>query len=136
MTVPAWKRLIEELKDDSGRKGPHFDRVRERLPPGMGLQSLAAELLREMGSALARAEDKVETALRELEQQGRAIDALLEQGGGADGAGEIRSRVAAWNRQREVAEKALWELRVHREALGFRRHEDLAERYRIPPKRA
>jgi hypothetical protein len=134
MTDSAWKRILEQLKS-SGPKARQYDRIRERLPGGSGFQELAGEMLREMASALGRAEAKVSAAINELELQGKAIDALVEAGRAEDAA-EIRRRVGAFNQQRAVAEKALWELRVHREALGFRLNNDLPQQYPIPPKRS
>ncbi|WP_438005625.1 DUF6665 family protein [Sorangium sp. So ce321] len=130
MAEPTWKKLVDQLKNE-GHRSPYLDRLRQRLPAS-GPSDIAGEILREMASALGRSEDKVNVALLELELQGRALDALAQ--GAAPG--ERAARVAAFNRQREAAAQALWELRVHREALGFRRNEDLAELYPIPPKRA
>ncbi|WP_437925916.1 hypothetical protein WMF37_43800 [Sorangium sp. So ce291] len=135
MAEPTWKKLVDQLKNE-GHRSPYLDRLRQRLPAS-GPSDIAGEILREMASALGRSEDKVNVALLELELQGKALDALdaLARRQGADPR-ERAARVAAFNRQREVATQALWELRVHREALGFRRNEDLAELYPIPPKRA
>lgn len=41
-------------------------------------------------------------------------------------------KIEAFNRQRREAERYLWELTIHREALGFRRNEILREHYPIP----
>lgn len=127
MSEPAWKKLVEQLKSD-GFKSPYLDRLRERLP-AHGQMDLAREILQEMASALGRAEDKVNLALLELDVQGRALDAL------SPGAPTRAAKVAAFNEKRSAAAKALWELRVHREALGFRRNDGLAELYPIPPRR-
>jgi hypothetical protein len=128
---PTWKRLVEQLRAE-GHKSPYLDRLKQRLPAS-GLADVAAEILREMASALGRSEDKVNVALLELEVMGKKLDALAAR---KDADPEERAaRVAAFNQQREAAATALWELRVHREALGFRRNEDLAELYPIPPRR-
>jgi hypothetical protein len=82
-----------------------------------------------MASALGRAEDKVNVALVELEVQGKSIDAMT-----IDDAARPRA-LARFDAIRTQAMCALWELRVRREALGFRRNEKLAELYPIPPKR-
>ena len=132
VSAPAWKKLVEDLQA-KGHRSPYLDRLRERLPPGVGVGGAVAdlqrEILQEMASALGRAEDKVNLALLELDVQGKAIDALTPSD-------EARpSAIAKFDRLREQAIRALWELRVHREALGFRRNERLAELYPIPPKR-
>ncbi|WP_437632212.1 hypothetical protein [Sorangium sp. So ce854] len=132
MAEPTWKKLVDQLKGE-GHKSPYLDRLRQRLPAS-GPSDLAGEILREMASALGRSEDKIDGALLELELQGKALDELARSR--AADPGERAARVAAFNRQRDAAKQALWELRVHREALGFRRNDDLAELYPIPPKRA
>ncbi|WP_437956467.1 hypothetical protein WME76_34395 [Sorangium sp. So ce119] len=132
MAEPTWKKLVDQLKSE-GHRSPYLDRLRQRLPTS-GPADLAGEILREMASALGRSEDKINVALLELELQGKALDELARSEGA--GPGERAARVAAFNRQREAAKQAVWELRVHREALGFRRNDDLAELYPIPPKRA
>lgn len=131
MSEPPWKHLVDQLRAE-GHSSPYLDRLRQRLP-ATGRSDLATEILQEMASALGRAEDKINAALLTLELQGKLLDELArDQGADPD---ERASRVAAFNRQREAAKQALWELRVHREALGFRRNDDLAELYPIPPKR-
>lgn len=131
MSEPPWKHLVDQLRAE-GHKSPYLDRLRQRLP-ATGHADLAGEILREMASALGRAEDKINAALLRLELLGQSLDDLARDQR-AD-PGERAARVADFNRQREVAMQALWELRVHREALGFRRNDDLAELYPIPPKR-
>jgi hypothetical protein len=133
MSEPTWKKLVEQLKR-KGHESPYLDRLRERLPAHVGSNDLAAEILREMASSLGRSEDKVNAALLELEVLGLAIDELVAAGETRNHA-EIRARVAAFNEGRARAEQALWELRVHREALGFVRNDDLAALYPIPPRR-
>jgi hypothetical protein len=132
MSEPTWKKLVEQLRD-KGHKSPYLDRLRERLPSYGGCD-LAAEILREMAGALGRSEDKINAALLELEVMGQSIDALVAEGGERHRV-EIHEQVRAFNEGRERAEKALWELRVHREALGFLRNDDLATHYPIPPRR-
>lgn len=131
MAEPTWKKLVEQLKDQR-YQSPYLDRLQQRLPAS-GPADLAGEILREMASALRRAEDKINAALLELELQGKALDELALRGD--EDPRERAARVAAFNRQREVAAQAVWELRVHREALGFLRNDDLATLYPIPPKR-
>ncbi|WP_437476394.1 hypothetical protein WME75_26265 [Sorangium sp. So ce1014] len=55
MTEPAWKKLVEQLKNQ-GHKSPYLDRLRQRLP-ATGPTDPAGEILREMASTLGRPED-------------------------------------------------------------------------------
>lgn len=128
---PHWKRLVEDLTK-LGHQSPHLDRLKERLPVrGGSFRELELEIAQEMASALGRACEKVDFALLELEVLGAKIDE-------AERAGDAEKRAAAvkaFNDKREHALKVLWELRVHREAIGLRRHEPLAKMYPVPPKR-
>jgi hypothetical protein len=125
---PSWKKLVDELRA-RGHESPYLDRLRERLPVGGAVADLQREILQEMASALGRAEDKVNVALLQLEVQGKALDAM------APGDAARPRALARFDELREAALRALWELKVHREALGFRRHDKLAELYPVPPKR-
>jgi hypothetical protein len=127
VSEPPWKRLVEDLSA-KGHQSPHLDRLRDRLPQGQGYRTLELEMMQEMASALGRASEKVDHALLELEVIGIAVDTAKD-------APTRAVKVSAFNQQREVALKALWELKVHREALGFRQHQVLAQFYPVPPKR-
>jgi hypothetical protein len=125
---PFWKRLVEDLTKQ-GWQNPSLDRLREKLPHiGGGRHALEVEIAQEMAGALGRAGQKVDVAIVELEALGRACDAAKD-------ADERARAVKAYNDKRTHAEKVLWELRVHREALGIRNHAQLARFYVIPPKR-
>jgi predicted nuclease with TOPRIM domain len=113
--------LVEDLTA-RGYQSPHLERLRERLPRGHDIRSIEAEMLQEMADSLARAGEKVDHALLQLELIGRAVD-------------EGKSTVGKYNEQREVALKAIWELKVHREAIGLRQHHVIAQMYPVPPPR-
>lgn len=134
MSEPLWKKLVEDLRA-GGHQSPYHERLRSRLSVAAPHGDLAAEVVREMASALGRAEAKIHRALGELELLGAALDAMLAEGSGASDA-DISAGVDAWNRKRDEAERCVWELRVHREALGFRRNDDLAQLYPVPPRRS
>lgn len=121
--------MVEELVAQ-GHQSQHLDRLRERLPQirGTGMQGLYMEILQEMASSLGRASEKVDHALLKLEVIGRKIDEATEP--------TAKTKlIAEFNAQREVALHALWELKVHREAIGMRQHDQLAKMYPVPPKR-
>lgn len=85
------------------------------------------ELLSESTSAFSRANEKVEQAMEELERLAQALESCAS----AD-----RERlVASFNAQRETARVAIWELRVHREAIGLRDHRALDQAWSVPPPR-
>lgn len=135
MSSPPWKRLVRELSD-AGFESPYLERLQRKLDVDQAHAELEAEIRREMAQALGRAEDKVNAALLELDVIERGI-ARLAAGRDEDENWQNRvdARIEDYNRQREVARRRLWELVIHREALGFRRNGDLREFYRIPPKK-
>ncbi len=125
---------MEQLTDE-GFESPYLDRLRKRLDVYQAQRELEKEILQEMAAALGRAEDKVNLALLELELIGREIDRLLGAEHGEPPADRVNERIVAYNRQRERARRFLWELTIHREALGLTRHQILEEFYPIPPPR-
>ena len=125
---PPWKSLVEDLKRPE-HDDPYLERLARRFDTGNDARSLQRELIEEMGSALKRAEAKLVTA----------IEACVRAGDELDGAGDSASREAArarYESRRSEAQRARWELVIHREALGLYRHDDVDHHHRIPPRRA
>jgi hypothetical protein len=120
---PAWKSLVEQLIEE-GHQSPYLDRLRERYDVRLPRETIEREVLREMASALARAEDKVNVALLELELCAKRCDERKD-----------RASVEAFNAKREHALRVRRELLIHRDALRFPRDPRFEERYPIPPKR-
>ncbi len=124
------KKLAAELVAQ-GIDSQYLARVTARVSPDEQLESLEAEIAREMAQSLGRSEDRVNLALAELDlHKGRYEHALRE---GAP-AGELQRLADAFNTQRTAAQARLRELLIHREAIGFRRNNMLADLYPIPPK--
>jgi hypothetical protein len=127
---------------------PRHPRVRrwthspELGPRPEGLAGLRAELMAEAAAALGRAEQRVLAELERLRSMGESIDQLELESKATTLSGEqprqeaLALRVDAFNRQRQIARRRLWELMVQREALGFYRNDILAELYPIPPRRS
>lgn len=135
MTQRSWKKLVNELSD-AGYESPYLDRLRNKLDLEQAQWDLEREVLREMASSLGRAEEKLNVALLELELAEGRVEAVLDQPGAtAAWVQEANARIDEFNGRREAARRLLWELTIHREALGFRRNEILFQFYRIPPKR-
>lgn len=120
---PAWKSLVEQLVDE-GRESVYLERLRRRYDVTLPSQTLEQEILEEMASALARAEDKVNVALLELELLGERCDADPSP-----------RNVEAFNAKREHALRVRRDLMLHREALRFRRDPRFYDLYPIPPAR-
>jgi hypothetical protein len=128
MSEPTWKRLVEDIKEQRLSER-YLDRVANRVDVARaGEGSLEREVISEMARTLGRVTRRLTDALERLDRVGRAIDAAPDA--------DARARlVAEFNKRRAEAAKARWELLVQREALGFRRHEDIDACYPIPPRR-
>jgi hypothetical protein len=124
------KRLAAELVAQ-GIESKYLGRVLARVSPDDQLETLQAELAREIAQALGRSEDKVNVALAELELQRARYERAVRENASAS---ERQGYAQAFNAQRVVAQAKLRDLLIHREAIGFRRNQVLNELYPIPPK--
>ena len=117
-------------------RSPYLDPLQARAAGKRskgGLEAAQAEILREMADSYTRSQRRVDEAFAKL----AALDAelsALETGTGAKRA-ECSALIAEFNEQRTLADRRLWELRVHRESLGFARDGRLRQEYPLPPKR-
>lgn len=131
--------LIQSLSD-SGIESPYLERLRKRVGSSAregALKSLQQEILGEMAAALGRAESHVDEALLHCDLIAREIEALEEREAHGEAVGpELERKIADFNQARATAERRRWELMVHREALGIRRHDALSQHYPIPAERA
>jgi hypothetical protein len=85
--------------------------------------ALEVELRAEQVSSIRRVTQTLERALAQL----RDIEAELPK------TANRAALVSQHDELRAEAAKYLWYLVVQREAMGFRRHEDVHEIYRVPP---
>jgi len=125
MGRPLWKALAERSKARESLD-PRLEALMERLGTAPPAATLERQLVEEMADALRRSTEKVDTALATLVRIERDIAAAAT-------AAQRENLVGAFNRQRNCALQAYWELVIHREALGFRRHDEVARAYPIPP---
>ncbi len=124
MPERPWQTLVRQLSA-AGYESPYLDRLRARVDPAQAQDTLEQEIIREMASALGRAEDKLNAALLRLELADRALAAAVERA-------ERRDRALAFNTERTHALRARWELTIQREAVGMRRNDVLERLYPIP----
>jgi hypothetical protein len=124
MPERPWQTLVRQLTD-AGYESPYLDRLRARVDPAQAQDTLEQEIIREMASALGRAEDKLNAALLRLELAGRALAAAVD-------CAERRDRALVFNAERTHALRARWELTIQREAVGIRRNDMLERLYPIP----
>jgi hypothetical protein len=105
-----------------------------------GFEKTQEEILKERAEALGRAGESLSAALRELQGMEERIDSGLESVRVQDNleeeiVGEINREVDRYNRAREYAKLRYYYLIVIREAVGFRRHKQVEEIYKIPPRK-
>lgn len=111
-----------------------------------GFEKTQEELLKERAEVLGRAGDMLSAALRELNEIEKVIDYKLESFNRLrddaepdyleeEAVREINAEIVRYNRAREYAKLRYYYLIVIREAVGFRRHRQVEEIYRIPPQK-
>jgi hypothetical protein len=88
------------------------------------LGKIEAELRREMASSLGRVGRRLEERLETLARLHRELSSSKDD--------ERTRRAREFNEVRRLAERDLWFLRVQREAMGLRSHQDLERIYPIP----
>mmetsp|Transcript_38123 Transcript_38123/g.91951 ORF Transcript_38123/g.91951 Transcript_38123/m.91951 type:complete len:191 (+) Transcript_38123:41-613(+) len=121
-----WQSLARKLQDE-GFESKYLDRLQKTVTCDQAVDELEREILREMGGALRRMEDRLNYKLLLLEVAGRDI-----------GRAEEASRPAAikqFNAVREEAILARRDMSIQREAAGMRiRNWEKTQRlYPIPP---
>jgi hypothetical protein len=126
MSEATWKRIVEDLKEQRLEQR-HLDRLASRVDLARGGDGgLEREIIAEMARTLGRVTRRLTDALDRLREVGREIDSAAD-------AATRAGLVAEFNERRAEAARARWELLVQREALGFRRHEDIDACYPLPP---
>jgi hypothetical protein len=90
------------------------------------------DIMREKADALGRAGGKLDEllrGLRDLEEQIKCLETDEK------GAKEVKPLIEEFNQVCEKASKYLHYFIIHREAIGFRRHTNIENIYRIPSKK-
>lgn len=105
---------------------PGDAQLRERLPARSSLAALEQDIASEIAYSLGRAGNKLEAAL----QQAQATLSALQTAQPT----ERRQLTARFHEERTLAQRRLRDLMIQREALGFRRHNELLRLYPIPPR--
>ena len=99
------------------------------------LENIEAEIRQEKAETLGRVGERLEQALGELRVLREQLLRLAEDhamGGEQAMPAEIQEGLARHARLCEVAQDLRYQLVVQREAVGFRRHEDVDRHYPLP----
>ena len=119
------RTIVNDLKVTSALRAKRHEGV-TRANAANGVESLEREFLQEMAYSLKRAEDKLLDALDAVEEAFKASQSASPQTRGWT--------VKRYNKARDAAKTARWEMIVHREAIGMRDAQHIRERYPIPPR--
>jgi len=125
MPKSTYRSIVDRLKSE-GFESPYLDRLAARVDAEEEAHRLEAEVRAEVASALGRTGAKVDHAFLEMQVAQREVER-------AESTADRRAAVAAFNARRREAEAARLELRIHREAVGFRRNDDVLHMYPLPP---
>ncbi len=97
--------------------------------------SIEKEILQEIAEALGNAGIRVEEALGELRKLDQEIDDMQKKSSEKDEQKQLLAMIDRFNDLREVAISQFRNLLIHREAVGFRKHDQMKVKYPIPPKK-
>jgi predicted type IV restriction endonuclease len=117
---------------EQGVESVYMERIRRRVDAEQELKQLEQELAGEMARALGKTEHALNLALAELELL-EARFVRLERA--RAGVLALEQAAQAFNAQRTLAERRLRDLVIHREAVGFRRNQQLYELFPIPARK-
>jgi hypothetical protein len=105
-----------------------------------GQQGLQEEILKEMAEALGNSGERLERSLERLTRCEATLQRLLKKMGEEEDPAqrsairqEVMKEAQRYNTLRKAAVEALRYLIIHREAVGFRNHRLVHEKFRIPP---
>jgi len=121
------RSLLQRVAKADGGADDKDAELRRRLP-ATSVASLEREIASEIAYSLGRAAEKLEAALSQALGTLAELEAALPS---SDGRSALIQR---YNDERSVAERRLRDLLIQREALGFRRHAELHQRYPMPPR--
>lgn len=146
----SWERGAKLVKN-TDNSNSYLEHIRESHDPSMQLKTLEDELKQTMGKALGKQGEKIKNALLLVVEERRKIEKILsrlskdklclindddvllmDEGTKKD----IYFTVERHNQYIKDAEKARWELLVHRQAIGFitQNHRYVHDTFPIPEK--
>jgi hypothetical protein len=118
--------LVARVSTAQHSAEPGDAQLRERLPASVNLAALEQEIASEIAYSLGKAGSKLESALHQARSTLSALRAALPN------THERQQLTARFQEERTLAQRRLRDLMIQREALGFRRHNDLLQLFPIP----
>jgi len=118
----TWERSAKNVKN-TDTSNQYLEHIRAVHDPSMHIKTIEDELKGTIGKALGKQGDKILLALRCMKQEKIEYDNLLQSHNDLTNdfahRKKIHDCVLRYNDFRKQAEKARWELLVHRQAAGF-----------------
>lgn len=130
----SWERSAKKVKNiDINNK--YLENIREVHDPSQHIKTLEDELRGTMADALGKSGNKILSALRNMQTELDRYNHLLETDNHSLKAEPVLERARQYNYYREQAQKARWELIVHRQAIGFivNNHKFVSDKFPISP---
>lgn len=145
----SWERSAKLVKNID-KSNAYLEHIRESHDPSMQLKTLEDELKQTMGKALGKQGEKINNALLLVVEERKKIETILSSLSidklcindddvllmDEETKKDVYLAVERYNQYIKDAEKARWELLVHRQAIGFitQNHRYLNEKFPIPDK--
>lgn len=126
------QQLLHEVRR-AASESQHKEPLGQRFPEAhtQGLVALHREIAEEIAYSLGKAGTKIERSIHLLNEL-LARASRLNASGDRLTEAERDELFQAFATERQLAERHLRDLLIQREALGFRRHDDVKERWVIP----
>jgi hypothetical protein len=126
------QQLLHEVRR-AASESQYKEPLGQRFPDAhtQGLAALQREVAEEIAFSLGKAGSKVERSMRLLNE----ILTTVSNAGASSTpltAAEVDELERAFGAERALAERHLRDLLIQREALGFRRHDDVKQRFVLP----
>lgn len=144
-TTATWERAAKRVKNTEVEKNnAYMQEIRAAHDPSMHLKTIEDELKETIGAALGRQGRKILQAMELMQTSYDEYESALAEheaqhtniGTSNSSSAMDRAKEAAvqYNKHRQQAVTARWELQVHRQAVGFvtNNHNTLREHYPIP----
>lgn len=128
----VWERQAVSIKN-TDLNSNYLEAMRAEHDPSLHIKTIEDELKGSIGKALGRQGDKILRAVQRMHQEHQIYHDAVQQ----QQCVRTRQRAAKnYNRHRQEALQARWELTVHRQAAGFivNNHNYVQQQYPIAPK--
>ena len=123
----SWERSAKLVKN-TDVTNKYLEHIRDMHDPSLHIKTMEDELCESMGKALGKQGEKIKMALHQME-----LELINYQKNNTNSKSKIKAAIR-YNEYRNQAIQARWELKVHRQAVGFiiGNHEHVTNTFPIP----